>query len=154
MHLREVEILNQSSHLVGLGTLNIVYLVVKTLIGLTDTFNSVLQPQHCLSNLIRRLAFLRCTVLLRIWSVVHCAGCGDLSPTVIRLFSKWKRASTMVCISCCYMKAERTAESENVSAFPMSRYVQRRIVSGKDIGSVERFLQLSCEVHHLWICIS
>jgi hypothetical protein len=51
---------------------------------------------------------------------LHC--CGDLTPTMLKMFCDIEELTCLVCVSCCYHNMEKTADDGFVN-FPMSREV-------------------------------
>ncbi|KAK8380525.1 hypothetical protein O3P69_016841 [Scylla paramamosain] len=49
--------------------------------------------------------------------------CGDLAPTLLRIFTSMPACQAMVSVGCCYMKL--TTASEENPGFPMSNFVRR-----------------------------
>ena len=43
---------------------------------------------------------------------LHC--CGDLTPTMLRLFSQTRELRSLVCLSCCYHRMAKTGENNRV----------------------------------------
>ncbi|XP_077564052.1 methyltransferase-like protein 25B isoform X2 [Haemaphysalis longicornis] len=73
------------------------------------------------------------------WVLVSLHACGQLSPTLVRLYHALPQVQALVCIGCCYHKAPRLTDY-----FPLSCVLLGGAGLGEE-GALYQGLRLACE---------